>query len=157
MFHSDHRDKKFKVQPPIRTIALPSPVPSASQVEYQTQAPAKKGATWRRQQKQDFWPKAAVIALSLIFLSAVVWFFWRQNALPPSPTPYGEIDTSFIQFDDDAASNAKKDTAVGELSDRFVGVLNGSIDAIAEPEFVGQAERQVADFEPETLGPNPKQ
>ncbi len=118
MFHSDHRDKKFQVQPPFMTNAPPRPVPSVPQVEYQTRTPSKKGATRRRRRKQDFWPKAAVIALSLLFLSAAAWFLWQQNAPPPSNPVggYGGDDQSDIQFDDDAASNVKLNTPVGDLT-----------------------------------------
>ena len=67
-----------------------------------------------------------------------------------------KLDSGLFQFVvyerivDDLAG--QKDATVGEFGDRFVSVLNGSLDAVAEPEFVGQAERQGADLEPETMG-----
>ena len=66
------RDKEYEIQPPFKTIA--PRVPSVPRVEYHTQTPAKKGATWR-QKKQVFWPKAAVIALSLMILLAAVFLY----------------------------------------------------------------------------------
>lgn len=115
MFHTDHREKEFKVQPPFMTNAPPRPVPSAPQFEYQTRTPSKKGETFPRRRKQDFWAKAAVIALSLLFLAA--WFLWQQKAPPPSIPDggYGSVNPD-IQFDDDAASNVKLNTPVGDLA-----------------------------------------
>ncbi len=54
------RDKGLEFQRPIKTIAPPVP-----QVEFQTQAPAKQGATWPRQRKVVFWSKVAGIDVAV--------------------------------------------------------------------------------------------
>jgi hypothetical protein len=46
--------------------------------------------------------------------------------------------------------------AVGKLGAGLVGVLDGAIDAVAEPELARELERQVADRERVVLGPKPR-
>ena len=48
----------------------------------------------------------------------------------------------------------QKDAAVRKPGHRLISVFYGSFDTVAEPEFLGQAKREVAYLEPETSSPH---
>ena len=47
------------------------------------------------------------------------------------------------------------DATIGELATRLIRVFHGAFDPVAEPEFPGQADRDVSDREGVVLGPHP--
>ena len=70
-----------------------------------------------------------------------------------------EADSLSLQFPvdvrvvDDLAD--QENAAVWKSGHRFIGVFDGPLDAVAEPEFLGQSKCEVAYFEPETIGSHP--